>query len=86
MGRFFSTSNFYNAVFLHAKGLELVDIDRTNPKRAKFVFRDCPERENLIRQYSFSEKNSPGVMLDPRDFEASIKVLKARLYQEGGIL
>lgn len=79
----FSTSNFYNAVFLHAKGLKLVDIDRTNPKRAKFVFKDRSDREDLINQYNFVEKNAPSVMIDARDFEFSIKTLKAHLYQEG---
>lgn len=78
----YSTSNFYSAVFLYVKGLQLIDIDKSNPQRAQFVFIDSQERENLIRQFNFSEKDSPDVMVDAREFEMAIKTLKDRLYQE----
>lgn len=78
----YSTSNFYCAVFCYVKGLQLVDIDRSNPPRAQFVFTDSPERENLIRQFDFAEKNSSEVMVDAREFAIAIKTLKDKLYQE----
>lgn len=86
---FYSTSNFYCSVFLYVKGLQLVDIDRSNPQRAQFVFVDTPERERLLRNYNFAENNSPEVVVDARAFEAAIKVLKDRLYQtdqKGGLI
>lgn len=82
----FSTSKFYSAVFLYIKGLQLIDIDHTNPNRAQFVFIDTPEREELIRQFNFSEKNSPIVMVDAREYEVAVKLFKDRLYQGGGFL
>lgn len=82
----YSTSNFYCAVFCYIKGLQLVDIDRSNPPRAQFVFLDVPDREKIVRQYSFAERNSSEVLVDAREFEAAIKVLKDLLYQGGGKL
>ena len=79
---YYLTSGFYIAVFLYIKGLQLVDIDRSNPQRAQFVFADSPLRENLVRQFTFSEKNFPEVMVDARDFQVAIKTLKDKLYQE----
>jgi len=80
--QYFFSSNFYLSIFLTLKNLRLVDIDRTNPQRAQFIFIDIPEREALVRQYNFAERNSPEVMVDAREFEQAIKSLKDRLYQE----
>lgn len=82
--RHYLTSNFYCAIFLYVKGLQLVDIDKTNPRKALFVFLDSPERENWIRQYNFAEKGSQDVMVDARQLEIATKTLKDRLYQERG--
>ena len=79
--KYFLTSNFYCSVFCYLKGLQLIDIDRSNPQRAQFVFVDTPERENLIRQFNFAERNSIEVMVDAREFEMTIKTLKDKLYQ-----
>lgn len=78
------TSNFYSAVFLCVKGLRLTDIDRSNPHKALFMFLDTPQREYLVRQYGFAEKNSPDVMVDAREFERATKTLKDKLYQVNG--
>ncbi|MFA5895202.1 MAG: DUF5659 domain-containing protein [Candidatus Shapirobacteria bacterium] len=80
--KYFYLSQFYTSVFLCVKGLQLVDIDRTNSQRAQFVFLDTPEREELIRQFNFAARNSPEVMVDAREFEQATKKLKDRLYQE----
>ena len=78
------TSNFYSAVFLCVKGLRLIDIDRSNPHKSLFIFLDSAEREYLVRQYSFAEKDSPDVMVDAREFERATKMLKDKLYQTNG--
>jgi hypothetical protein len=82
--KYFSTSNFYCAVFLSIKGLQLIIIDWTNSSRAQFVFIDIPEREELIKQFNYSEKNFPAVMVDAREYETAVKLLKDRLYRTGG--
>lgn len=79
----FLTSNFYTACFLYAKGLELVNIEEnpTNPKRSQFVFKDVPERENLIQDFNFAKEDSFEVAVDARKFIMAIKMLKDKLYQ-----
>ena len=77
----FLTSNFYLSVFLYTKGLQLVDIDRSDPQRSQFVFLDTPDREILLKQYNFAERNSPDVLVDAREFEMAIKTIKDKLYQ-----
>lgn len=80
--KYFKTASFYIATFLFAKGLELVSIDKiTDPKRARFVFIDSPEREHLMESFNFGRENVPEVMIDARKFTTAIKVLKDKLYQ-----
>ncbi len=79
---YFRLASFYGAVFLFAKGLELVNIDRTNPSRSQFVFIDTPERESLLQTFNFSKENSPESLIDARKFVTAIKTLKQALYQE----
>lgn len=79
--RYFKTSNFYAAAYLFAKGMELINIDRSEPQRSHFVFFDTPDRESLLQQFSFAKDNSPDVMVDARKLIMSIKMLKDKLYQ-----
>lgn len=79
--RYFRTSSFYTAVFLFARGLELVNIDYSDPKRSQFVFLDTPEREQLIHDFSFAPQDAPEIMVDARKFVMAIKMLKDKLYQ-----
>ena len=82
--RYFRTNSFYTATYLFVKGLTLVNIDKvTDSKRAYFVFLDTPERELLIKNFSFAGDDSPEVMVDARRFVIAIKTLKDKLYQEG---
>lgn len=81
----YQTSSFYTAVFCYVKGLQLIDIDRSDPKRAQFVFADTPNREHLLKRFNFAKRNSPEVMVDAREFVTAIKELKDKLYQKGGI-
>lgn len=80
--RYFRLTSFYTAAFLFAKGMELVNIDRTEPKRSQFVFKDSPEREILLQQFNFAPEDSPDSLVDARKFVMAIKMLKDKLYQE----
>lgn len=81
--KYFRTINFYLSTFLFCKSIELVNIDRTDPKRSEFVFINTPELEALVDAFNFAKENSPAVMVDARKFVVAIKSLKDKLYQEG---
>lgn len=81
--RYFRTTSFYISAFLFAKGLELVNIDKTtDPKKARFVFVDSLEREFLLESFNFGKENDPEVMIDARKLIMAIKMLKDKLYQD----
>lgn len=81
--RYFRCTNFYIAVFLFAKGLELVNIEQqTESKRAQFVFRDAHDRKDLVESFNFSKEDAPDVMIDARKFVTAIKTLKDKLYSD----
>lgn len=80
--KYFRTESFYLSVFLFSKGLELVNIDHTNSKRSKFIFRDTPERELWIEAFNFAKENSSEAMVDVRKLVMAIKMLKDKLYQK----
>jgi hypothetical protein len=82
--RYFRTYNFYTSVFLFAKGLALVNIEKdpSNPKRSQFVFLDTPERELLIQNYNFAKEDAPEVLIDFRKAVVAIKTLKDKLFQD----
>lgn len=81
--RYFRLTNFYASAFLFCKGLELVNIERekTNSNRVNFVFKDTPQRELLLKAFTFAKENSSEVMVDARTFVMAIKMLKDKLYQ-----
>lgn len=81
MNKYFRTNNFYLASFLFAKGLELVNIDRTDPKKCEFVFVDTPLRELFVGVFNFSKQNDPEAQVDARALILAIKTLKDKLYQ-----
>ena len=78
----FSTSNFYLAAFLLVKGLSLIRLDRTNPKRCEFVFDDTAEREPLAQAFAFANENDQVLLVDARRIIAAIKNLKEKLYED----
>lgn len=81
--RYFRTSSFYPAVFLFAKGAELVSVDKvTNPRRAVFVFADFPEREALLDAFNYGKPDSLECMVDTRKFVSAIRLLKEKLHEE----
>lgn len=79
--KYFRTNNFYLASFLFAKGLELVNIDRSDPKKCEFVFADTPERELLVGVFNFGKEGNPETMVDFRKAVLAVKTLKNALYQ-----
>lgn len=79
--KYFRTNNFYLSSFLFAKGLELANIDRADPKKCVFVFSDTPLRELLVGVFNFSKQNDPEIQVDARTLILAIKTLKDKLYQ-----
>ena len=71
----YKTSDFSLASTLQAVYEPLIDIDRTNPKRAEFCFRGSPELRKIITDY-WNKK----LRIEPLTFFDSIKTLKRRLY------
>ncbi len=51
------------------------DIDRSNPRKAIFIFRKTPELEKLIDQYFRNE-----IKISPQTYFNQLRVVKARLY------
>jgi hypothetical protein len=81
--KYFSSTNFYFASFLFAKGFELVNVDKiTNPKKARFVFANSPEIEDLQEIFTLGKSDSPEIMVDAKRFVMAIKSLKDQLYSE----
>ncbi len=51
------------------------DIDRSNPRKAVFIFRKTPKLEKLIDQYFRNE-----LKISPQVYFNQLRVVKARLY------
>lgn len=51
------------------------NIDRSNPRKALFIFRKTPELERLIDQYFRNE-----IKVSPQVYFNQLRVIKARLY------
>ena len=54
------------------------DIDRSNPRKAFFIFRKTSELEKLIDQYFRNE-----IKVSPQIYFNQLRVIKARLYANG---
>lgn len=81
--KYFRLTNFYQAAFLFAKGMELVDVDRvSNSQRATFVFVDSPERESFMQSFNFGKEDTPETLVDARKLIAAVRTLKEKLYQD----
>ena len=61
--------------------MELVSIDRTDPKKCVFVFADDPLRELFVGVFNFGKENDPERQVDARTLILAIKTLKDKLYQ-----
>lgn len=79
-----ATPNFYASVYLILKGAEIVGVEKSkdNSGRSIFIFKDFPQRKELLRQFNFAPEDSPETLIDFRKAIAVIRDLKQKLYQE----
>lgn len=75
----FILSDFYISAFCLAKGFELINIDKTNPHRALFIFKDKKDRQSLVEDFLFGR-----AQIEPKGFVSAIKQLKELLYSDIG--
>jgi len=73
----FITSDFYTAVFLLAKEYKLIGINKSDPRRFRFVFEDQEDRTKLLEGF-FNGKTK----VEPRKFANAIKELKSHMYSD----
>lgn len=73
----YKTANFPIAIFLLANDFKLLDIDRSNPPRASFIFEDKPIRQTLIEKFWADEP-----VVGCKKLLQSQRELKQRLYGE----
>jgi hypothetical protein len=73
---YYKTNSFYLSAFLYAQDVELISIDKTDPKRAVFNFNNSPEVERLAESFNFGKE----CLVDARKFGFAIKSLKSKLY------
>lgn len=73
----FSTDSFVLASFLLSHECILLEVDKTNPRRASFIFKKTKEIERLIKEFhTFQAK------IEPHKFFNAQKDLKQRLYDQ----
>jgi len=73
----FITSDFYTAVFLMASGYKLFGINKTEPRRHRFIFEDDKNRAKLLEDF-FNNKTK----VEARKFIGAIKELKSLMYND----
>lgn len=71
---YYSTSDLSLATTL-SLWFPIEDIDRSNPRKALFIFRKTPELEKLIDQYFRNE-----IKISPQTYFNQLRAVKARLY------
>lgn len=69
------TKDFYLAAFLLTNGLEIVNLDRTDPRRVYFVFHDVEARTSLVEDFLFGRAK-----VEPKQYAGTIKEIKQLLY------
>lgn len=73
----FLLSDFYAAVFLRSSGYDLMGINKTNPRRFNFIFKDRVGRVKLLESFFAGRATT-----EPRQFVAAIKELKSLIYSD----
>ena len=53
----------------------IIEVDKTNPRKAEFAFKRNPELESLLDRYWKQE-----LLIEPRAYFDQLKAIKARLY------
>lgn len=73
----FALSDFYAAVFLRSSGFGLLGINKSDPRRFAFIFKDKAGRIKLLDDF-FAGRAT----VEPRQFTAAIKELKSLMYSD----
>ena len=73
----YSTKDFYLAAFLVVQGLEILTLDKTDPRKVLFVFQDLENRESLVEDFLFGKSS-----VEPKQFVTAIKQIKQLLYND----
>lgn len=73
----FTLSDFYLSAFLRAKSFRLLNIIKTNPRQALFVFEDKANRQSLVEDFLFGR-----TQIEPKSFVSAIKELKQLLHSD----
>ncbi len=75
--RYFRTPDFYLAAYLFVQKLWLVNIDRTDRSKCLFVFRDTPERQDLVSNFRYAKE----ALIDARQYAFAVRKLNSKLYE-----
>ena len=73
----FTTSDFYAAAFLVAKGYKLLGIDKADSRRFHFIFTNEPDRPQLVSAFFAGL-----VEVNAKAFVTAIKELKSLMYND----
>lgn len=73
----YTTKDFYLAAFLLANDFEILNLDKTDPRKVFFVFQDMENRENLVEDFLFGK-----AQVEPKKFTSAIKQIKQLLYND----
>ena len=78
----FKNSSLNLSVFLIAKGMQLVGIEKHQfSNKATFIFSNNLRCEQLTQIFNFAKANDPETLIDARKLLVELKNLKDRLYQ-----
>lgn len=73
----YSCSDLTLATTLLLHSFTLIDIDRTNPRRAVFLFEDSNQLQDVVNDFWNSK-----LSVEPHSFADKTKWLKSRIYAE----
>ncbi len=71
----FTTFDLSLAVTLITIGFQLIDLEKSNPRKVQFLFKDSIELQKAVNDY-WSDKHK----VNPRVYFDNLKMLKSRLY------
>ena len=74
----YETNDLHLAATLQCLGLELLEVNRSDPRRVKFVFEDDALRREWTREYL-----AGGLRVDPLILLNSFRSLKRQIYADG---
>ena len=75
--KIFTTHDLGVSTALLCVGFELIHVDKSNPKKALFIFQKINDIENTVNQY-FSDK----LKVKARSYFDHLKALKNKLYSD----